>query len=139
MEILILLILGLILAAIYMFFIKKDGPIVVTELVVYPIKGAGFVRLTEANVFEQGIAEDRRWFLTNDNKEVITQRENTKILKIQPKFVYSKEGKLTHMTLSYENMPDFNLEIKGITTNVIPITWRTAVFNGQEETQGVAE
>ncbi|CAG9332874.1 unnamed protein product [Blepharisma stoltei] len=114
MEIYTFLIIGLILCLIYFVKSKKAAPIVVSDIIIYPIKGCGSIHLKEGKIVENGLVEDRQWFIANDKLENITQRQNPKILGIQPRLIYNGEGQLTNMILSHEGMPDFSLEIKDL-------------------------
>jgi uncharacterized protein YcbX len=47
-----------------------------SEIWIYPIKGLGGIRLTEAKVLGKGLAFDRRWMLVDENGVFMTQRDN---------------------------------------------------------------
>lgn len=58
----------------------------VTELFVYPLKGAAPVRLTAAALDAFGIRHDRRWMVVDDDGCFITAREQPRLLQIETSF-----------------------------------------------------
>ncbi|WP_375419391.1 MOSC domain-containing protein [uncultured Hymenobacter sp.] len=46
-----------------------------TDLYVYPIKGLGGFRVTEAEITSRGLRHDRRWLLVDENNRFLTQRK----------------------------------------------------------------
>ena len=76
----------------------------VTGLTYYPVKSCKGIRLTKAKLTESGIENDRRWIVIKDNdvepKEMLTQREEPKMVTITPSVYGSDE-----LTLEAPGMP----------------------------------
>ena len=74
----IAIILGLLLKK------KKSTPIV-TDIVIYPIKSCGSIHLESVQIDDFGMLYDRNWVLLTPDNNIVTQREDTLLLKLQPK------------------------------------------------------
>lgn len=61
------------------------GPIVVDEIVRYPVKGAGGTSLEEARVDEIGIHLDRRWMLVDADGVFLSQRNHPRLALLRPR------------------------------------------------------
>lgn len=54
---------------------RSFEPLVVTDLLVYPIKSLGGMSVSAAQVGDMGFEHDRRWMLIDENNRFVTQRE----------------------------------------------------------------
>lgn len=50
---------------------------------IYPLKSCGKIELETSETFQRGLAFDRRWMLTDQNFQFLTQRQQHKMAKIQ--------------------------------------------------------
>ena len=51
----------------------------ISEINIYPIKSLGGISLNESKIEERGLQFDRRWMLTDEDSEFLTQREFPKM------------------------------------------------------------
>src|SRR5688572_30626440 len=56
-----------------------------SRLFVYPVKSLAGIELTEAQVDEFGIVNDRRWLVIDDQGEFVTQRDLPRMALIHPR------------------------------------------------------
>lgn len=54
-----------------------------TDIYVYPIKSLGGIRLNEALIEKRGLQYDRRWMLTDENGQFLTQRKYAQMSLLQ--------------------------------------------------------
>ena len=59
-------------------------PITVFEILIYPIKSLGAIRLASNFALEKGFRYDRRYLLVDDNGQFLTQREHHMMGLLQP-------------------------------------------------------
>ena len=55
-----------------------------SQIIIYPVKSLGGVKLTEAHVEARGLELDRRWMLTDPNGKFLTQREFPRLALVSP-------------------------------------------------------
>lgn len=55
-----------------------------SEIWIYPIKSLGGIRLTQANILERGLENDRRWMLVDEKGVFLTQRQFAQLALFQP-------------------------------------------------------
>jgi uncharacterized protein YcbX len=56
--------------------IREDDRVLVTSLLIYPVKSMGGVAVDTAGIEPWGIAGDRRWGLIDEDGQKITAREH---------------------------------------------------------------
>ncbi len=54
---------------------RSFEPLVVTDLLIYPIKSLGGMSVSAALVGDRGFEHDRRWMLIDESNRFVTQRE----------------------------------------------------------------
>ena len=54
-------------------------PLLLSELIVYPIKSAKGIPLPSARVVERGLEHDRRWMVVDDHNKFLTQRTHPRM------------------------------------------------------------
>ncbi len=59
-------------------------PISVSEILIYPIKSLGAIRLASNSALEKGFRYDRRYLLVDKNGQFLTQREHPMMGLLQP-------------------------------------------------------
>ena len=52
-----------------------NTPLIISEILIYPVKSLGGISLPEAEVEERGLRYDRRWLVIDDNNRFVTQRQ----------------------------------------------------------------
>ncbi|MGC3980717.1 MAG: MOSC N-terminal beta barrel domain-containing protein [Steroidobacteraceae bacterium] len=57
---------------------------VISALNIYPIKSCGGIELSQAQVLNTGLQQDRRWMLVNAQGRFVTQREQSRMALISP-------------------------------------------------------
>jgi uncharacterized protein YcbX len=60
--------------------VREDDRVLVTSLLIYPVKSMGGVAVDTADIEPWGIAGDRRWGLIDDSGQKITAREVHRLL-----------------------------------------------------------
>jgi uncharacterized protein len=60
------------------------GMVQISELYVYPVKGAAGIPLRQATLDDFGIRHDRRWMVVDDEGRFITQRNRPRLALLQP-------------------------------------------------------
>ena len=58
----------------------SDQAFLISELLIYPIKSLGGIRVESCRVTERGFEHDRRWMLVDDKNRFITQREFSELV-----------------------------------------------------------
>ncbi len=58
----------------------------ISEINIYPVKSLGGISLNISKIKERGLEFDRRWMLTDENGEFLTQREFPKMATIEIQF-----------------------------------------------------
>jgi uncharacterized protein len=61
-----------------------NTPLTLSEILIYPVKSLGAIRLSQAQVEERGLQHDRRWLIIDDNNRFVTQREHPQMALIEP-------------------------------------------------------
>ena len=63
--------------------VREDNRVLVTSLLIYPVKSMGGVAVDTAGIEPWGIAGDRRWGLIDDSGQKITAREVARLLRFR--------------------------------------------------------
>ena len=85
------------------YFLKSKKPPTVTELVIYPIKSCGAITLNSIRINEFGIVFDREWVLLTPDNNIVTQRENPSLLKLQPS-LNTSDNEIKSVELRFESL-----------------------------------
>ena len=96
---------------------------VVTSIVIYPIKGCKGVNLNSCNVLERGFENDRRYMLVDSNNTFVSQRSHPELSLIATKI---KNG---NVEVSY-NERSFSFEMEAETGEVIEIALFDNIISG---------
>jgi len=67
--------------------VREDDRVLVTSLLIYPVKSMGGVAVDTAGIEPWGIAGDRRWGLIDDSGQKITAREVHRLLRFRAEVV----------------------------------------------------
>lgn len=76
--------------------------ILISELIVYPIKSLGGVSLQSVNITHRGFEHDRRWMLVDETNRFLTQRKFAEMALLQVekiKAVLKVYHKMNHLIL----------------------------------------
>ena len=130
-----LLVLGLILLAFWFIKKKQNGPVVV-DIVIYPIKSCGEFRVNKVGINNIGMIFDREWVLLTPNNQIVTQRENSKLLRLMPNLIVEQE-EIKAMELSLDGQKIRFCPVK--TGEVVRFECKSAMCEGVEEGKEVAE
>jgi len=57
------------------YFVVMNTPLLISEILIYPVKSLGAISLSQAEVEERGLRYDRRWLVVDDNNRFVTQRQ----------------------------------------------------------------
>jgi uncharacterized protein YcbX len=76
-----------------------------TRLFVYPVKSLAGIELTEAEVDEFGIVNDRRWMVVDEHGELLTQRDHPRLALV--KAAVSADG----LTLTTPGMSGLDVDV----------------------------
>jgi uncharacterized protein len=95
-------IIGLLILASLYYMLKKKPRFIITDIVIYPIKSCGAVHLDSVQINEYGMLNDRLWVLMTPDNNIVTQRTDTNLLKLQP-VLHIKSGVLHSVDLIYES------------------------------------
>lgn len=133
-----LLVAAIIFLVIYTFLSKRQKPVIIMDLIYYPIKSCAGIHLAKAEITDYGIKDDRIWGIF-ENNSVIDQLSDPRLIKLQPSFRYTEKGEKSHLILSYYKFPDFALEIKANYSQSQNFTLEGATGKYQDEGDQVAE
>jgi len=67
--------------------VREDDRVLVTSLLIYPVKSLGGVGVDTAGIEPWGIAGDRRWGLIDDSGQKITAREVHRLLRFRAEVI----------------------------------------------------
>eukprot|EP00300_Choanocystis_sp_HF-7_P043243 c983_g1_i1.p1 GENE.c983_g1_i1~~c983_g1_i1.p1 ORF type:complete len:364 (+),score=86.44 c983_g1_i1:33-1094(+) len=87
---------GIATGAVYLFvggLLEGATHMEVTNLWIYPIKGCAGIEVSEAKVDYVGFVNDRRWVVSDENGNFVTQREKPRMVLIQPRLVPTDQGR----------------------------------------------
>lgn len=59
--------------------------IIISELVIYPLKSAAGIQLETAQIDQFGLKNDRRWMLVDAEGKMLTQRQHAKMCLLEPR------------------------------------------------------
>ncbi|KAJ1977025.1 hypothetical protein H4R34_003752 [Dimargaris verticillata] len=104
-----------------------ESVVVVSQLYLYPVKSCGGVAAPQALVTKYGFLHDRFWVITDDEYKFITQREESRLVLIQPRIVDTDEAAALG-----ELRPFLGLTIKG--DPIVP-ELRVALYPTNQELQ----
>ena len=76
----------------------------ISALAIYPVKSMRQVAVSEAEIEMGGLKNDRRWMVVDEQGQMITQREQSRLCLIQPRFTDSG------ISLHTESMPDLAVD-----------------------------
>lgn len=66
----------------------------ICDLYIYPIKSLAGIKLTEAKLSESGLEGDRQWAIGTDSGHILTQRQEPRLVLIQPEI--TSQGLILH-------------------------------------------
>ncbi|KAJ1973426.1 hypothetical protein H4R35_004124 [Dimargaris xerosporica] len=66
--------------------------VVVSQLYIYPVKSCAGIAVSQALVTKYGFLHDRFWVITDNEYKFITQREESRLVLIQPRIVDTDEA-----------------------------------------------
>ena len=92
----------LILGLYYFLQKRKQSVYTVSDIIIYPIKSCGAIHLKSVKINEFGMLYDRQWVLITPDDKIVTQRDDTNLLKLQP-VLHEKNDVLVSVDLIYEN------------------------------------
>jgi uncharacterized protein len=78
----------------------------ITDLICYPIKSGGGIRLEQARIGRRGIEHDREWMLVDEDGHFLSQRTLPKMALIQPRL---SNGALE---LRAPGLPDLRIDLE---------------------------
>lgn len=85
------------------FYLKPSKSIpIVTDIIIYPLKSCGAVHLKSVDINDYGIKYDRQWILITPDNKIVSQYEDTRLLKLQPNLIF-ENSQLTSIELLYNN------------------------------------
>ena len=70
----------------FFLFQQRNSQIIVTNLLIYPIKSCQGIKLKQSKITSKGFLFDRQFALMNDMQEVLTLRSRPKLATITPSF-----------------------------------------------------
>jgi uncharacterized protein YcbX len=85
----------------FLVFQRKKRPVVV-EIIIYPIKSCGAVSLNSVSINEYGMLFDREWVILTPDNNIVTQREDPSLLKLQPT-LFTEGNEIKAIGLKFEN------------------------------------
>jgi len=132
---LILLVLGIVLLALWFAKRRQSAPVVV-DIVIYPIKSCGEYRVSKVAINNTGMIFDREWVLLTPNNQIVTQRENSKLLRLMPNLIVEGE-EIKAMELSLDGQKIRFSPVK--TGEVVKFECKSVMCEGIEEGKEVAE
>ena len=77
--------------------VREDDRVLVTSLLIYPVKSLGGVGVDTAGIEPWGIAGDRRWGLIDDSGQKITAREVHRLLRFRAEVIGEHTLSLIHI------------------------------------------
>lgn len=90
----------------------------IQDIVIYPIKSLGGIRLTEAKVEEKGFQFDRRWMLVDPQGVFLTQRTHPQMALLQVELgemglvVFDKRNLKDRLQIPYNQISDQEIEVE---------------------------
>jgi uncharacterized protein YcbX len=92
--------------------------LILSEILIYPVKSLGAIRLSQAQVEERGLRYDRRWLIIDENNRFVTQREHPQMALIEVSF--TENGlKLCHRT---RDLGALNIPFQPETFDLLTVT-----------------
>lgn len=70
---------------------KRSSDPVVVDIVIYPIKSCGELRLNSIAINSTGMIFDREWVLLTPDNKIVTQKEDLSLMKLKPDLVFEGE------------------------------------------------
>jgi uncharacterized protein YcbX len=88
---------------------KFELSLTLSEINIYPVKSLGGISLATASITDRGLQHDRRWLITDQQNQFITQRECKQLALLKPRFVNNGFEILDSITNSRFTIP-FNIK-----------------------------
>ena len=87
------------------FLVRLRGPVVLSELWIYPVKSCGGCRVQEAVMLRGGLQWDREFAITNSSHEVLSQKMFPIMASIKPTLHFSNDGDSVSSRLAAADSP----------------------------------
>lgn len=87
----------------------------IKQLFVYPIKSCRGIKISTANILKTGFIYDRFFAVINSKNEILTARENPKLLNISTEINNDK------LTLSTDSLPSISIDLSKVLIDKIDV------------------
>ena len=111
MDFYMLLTFVFIVVCLLVFNSKTKKVKVVSDIIYYPVKSCAGIHLLEAEISDLGLKRDREWAVVDENKQVISLREEPRLYRLQPKFEFGFENEYKYLVLTYPKFPELKLPL----------------------------
>ena len=99
----VLVIFGIVLFLAFYLWKRKKTRYVVKSIKIFPIKSCGEIIVQSAKMNSTGFLYDREWMIIDSSQKMVTQREDSRLLRLQPTLNLDGD-QLVSMDLEYNNV-----------------------------------
>lgn len=94
------------------FYAKKKKNIVVSDIIIYPVKGCNGVHLKSSQVGELGLSFDREWAICGPDNSIIDQLVEARLKNLVSNLEFNKKNEPEYLVLEYPSFTACKLKIE---------------------------